>query len=124
MRKLPFRTNNEITQSFNDGVVYIYSVSDIAEPGYKPKEGLTLKCTLRFEEQRLGLNRLYLSRQAMVEIDRVIRVQDYGDISTQDVAVTGGKQYRIDTKQLVMDVYPKCVDISLVRIEQEYEVMA
>lgn len=123
MRKEPFRKSNKISQSFNDGVVEIYTVKNVALPGYQPKKELVLKCTLRFEEQRLGINRLYMSRQAQVEIERVLRVPDFGDVSPQDVAVTGGKQYRIDSKQLVMDVFPRCADISLVKIEQGYEVM-
>lgn len=123
MRKAPFRPNNEISQQYNDGMVKIYTIADTAQPGYQPKEQLTLKYTLAFEERTLGINRLYLSRQNNAEIKRVIRVQRV-NISSQDVAIThDGKQYRIDTVQAVQGVYPPSLDLSLKAIEQNFEVM-
>lgn len=124
MWKAPNRPKREITQPFSDGIVMIYSVTDMAKPGYEPVEKLEEKIKLRFAEQRLGINRIYQSRQAQVEISRVIRVPNVGGVSPQDVAVLDGKQYRIDTAQKVMDVFPPCMDLALVKIEQEYEVMA
>lgn len=123
MRKAPFRSNNEISQQYNDGMVKIYTNADSATAGYQPKEQLTLKYTLAFEERALGINRLYLSRQNNAEIKRVIRVQRV-NISTQDVAIThDGKQYRIDTVQAVQGVHPPSLDLSLKAIEQKFEVM-
>lgn len=123
MRKTPFRATNEISQQYNDGVVKIYSVTDSSEPGYQLKEEPTLKYSLAFEERALGINRLYLSRQNHAEIKRVIRVQRV-DISSQDVAIThDGKQYRVDTVQAVLGVYPPSLDLSLVIVEQNFEVM-
>ena len=121
--KAPHRPDNEITQELNSGVVYIYSVEDSAQPGYQPKPSLTLKLTLRYEEQRLGINRLYLSRQNQAEIEKVIRVPRQDSISNQDVAILeNGSQYSIDYTQTVQDVYPPCLDLSLVKVEQNYEV--
>ena len=121
--KAPHRPDNEITQELNSGVVYIYSVEDSAQPGYQPKPSLTLKLTLRYEEQRLGINRLYLSRQNQAEIEKVIRVPRQDSISNQDVAILeSGSQYSIDYTQTVQDVYPPCLDLSLVKVEQNYEV--
>ena len=121
--RAPHRPDNEITQELNSGVVYIYSVEDSAQPGYQPKPSLTLKLTLRYEEQRLGINRLYLSRQNQAEIEKVIRVPRQDSISNQDVAILeSGSQYSIDYTQTVQDVYPPCLDLSLVKIEQNYEV--
>lgn len=121
--RAPHRPDNEITQELNSGVVYIYSVEDSAQPGYQPKPALKLKLTLRYEEQRLGINRLYLSRQNQAEIEKVIRVPRQDSISNQDVAILeSGSQYSIDYTQTVQDVYPPCLDLSLVKIEQDYEV--
>lgn len=121
--KAPHRPDNEITQELNSGVVYIYSVEDSAQPGYQPKPALKLKLTLRYEEQRLGINRLYLSRQNQAEIEKVIRVPRQDSISNQDVAILeNGSQYSIDYTQTVQDVYPPCLDLSLVKVEQNYEV--
>lgn len=121
--RAPHRPDNEITQEFNSGVVHIYSVEDSAQPGYQPKPELKLKLTLRYEEQRLGINRLYLSRQNQAEVEKVIRVPRQDSISNQDVAILeNGSQYSIDYTQTVQDVYPPCLDLSLVKVEQNYEV--
>ena len=121
--RAPHRPDNEITQEMNSGVVKIYSVEDSAQPGYQPKPSLTLKLALRYEEQRLGINRLYLSRQNQAEIEKVIRVPRQDSISNQDVAILeSGSQYSIDYTQTVQDVYPPCLDLSLVKVEQNYEV--
>ena len=121
--RAPHRPDNEITQELNSGVVQIYSVEDSAQPGYQPKPALKLKLTLRYEAQRLGINRLYLSRQNQAEIEKVIRVPRQDSISNQDVAILeSGSQYSIDYTQTVQDVYPPCLDLSLVKVEQNYEV--
>ena len=121
--RTPHRPDNEITQEMNSGVVKIYSVEDSAQPGYQPKPSLTLKLTLRYEEQRLGINRLYMSRQNQAEVEKVIRVPRQDSISNQDVAILeSGSQYSIDYTQTVQDVYPPCLDLSLVKVEQNYEV--
>lgn len=118
----PNRPSNQITQSYNDGIVAICSVTDEAKPGYKPVEGLAVKIRLRYEEQRLGINRLYMSRQNQAEVTRVLRVPKSEKINTQDVAVTeDGKQYRIDVVQSVPDIFPPSIDISLVSVKQKFE---
>ena len=122
MRKTPKRARADITQPFNDGVVVINEVRDAAKPGYRPQKALREKLRLRFAERRLGIDRIYKSKQAQVEIIRVIRVPDVGGISPQDVAILANKQYRIDTVQRVLETYPPCVDLALARVEQEYEV--
>ena len=124
MWKAPNGPKHEITQAFNDGIVIICTVCDATKAGYAPQEKLTEKIKLRFAEQRLGINRIYQSKQAQVEIVRVIRVPAAGAVSPQDVALLEGKQYRIDTVQKVMEIYPPCVDLALAKIEQEFEVMA
>lgn len=124
MWKAPNRSKHEVTQPFNDGIVTICEVKDVAKPGYQPVKKLSETLRLRFAEQRLGINRLYQSRQNQVEIERVIRVPNAGEITNQNMAAIAGKQYRIDTVQKVMEVYPPCLDLALVRIEQGCEVMA
>ena len=122
MWKVPNRPSNQITQSYNGGIVAICAVSDEAKPGYKPVEGLAVKIRLRYEEQRLGINRLYMSRQNQAEVTRVLRTPKSERINTQDVAVTeDGKQYRIDAVQSVPDIFPPSIDISLVAVKQKFE---
>ena len=46
-----------------------------------------------------------------------------GIITNQDVAITeDGRQYRIDMVQTAQGIYPASIDITLAKIEQEYEV--
>ena len=101
----------------------IYAVTDAARPGYKPTQKPEKKIALRYDEQRLGINRAYLGRQNQVQIERVIRVPHTGRVSSQDIAVTEDeKQYRIDLVQIAEGVYPQSDDLTLSKIEQKYEV--
>lgn len=125
MRKTPFRPDDRrITQSYRDGVVRIYAVTDGAAPGYQPRPVLApLLETLFYQERRVGLQRYYAGRQAQVEVERVIRTQLRPAVNPQCVAVTeDGVQYGIELVQQVQDVYPPSMDLTLVRIEQKYEV--
>ena len=124
MRKTPFRPDDRrITQSYRDGVVRIYTVTDGAAPGYQPRPVLTLLETLFYQKRRVGLQRYYAGRQAQVEVERVIRIQLRPAVNPQCVAVTeDGVQYGIELVQQVQDVYPPSIDLTLVRIEQKYEV--
>lgn len=119
MRKAPFRPDNEISQTFNSGVCNLYSVEDKARPGYRPRPDLTPKAFLRYEEQRLGLNRYYAGRQVNVEAERVIRVPQGPSTqmpTPQDVVrMENGLFYRIDLVQTVPGVWPRCLDLTLVR---------
>ena len=123
MWRAPNRPNHEITQSYNDGIVSIYSVTDGAAPGYRPVPMLIFKERLRYQERYLGINRLYSGRQNQVDIQRIVRVLKVPGVSSQDVAITeDGRQYRIDSVQDVIDAYPPSIDLTLATVEQKYEV--
>lgn len=106
---------------FTDGIVEIYTVGNIAPAGYPPQEGLTFKQKLRFNEKTLGLQRLNAALQMNVNISRVINCPYLDDISTQDIAVIRGKQYKVTIIQKVMD-RPPTMDLSLQRLEGDYEI--
>lgn len=40
MQKAPNRPKHDVTQSYNDGIVRIYGVTNTAQAGYKPKQDL------------------------------------------------------------------------------------
>lgn len=118
--KAPNRPSHIITQPLNDGMVQICDVVDVSEPGYRPVQKLHSKVSLRYENQRVGINRFYSGMQNQIQVDKVIRVQKALVITTQDVAVTeDGTEYRISQVQDVLDVYPRCLDLTLTRIDQE-----
>lgn len=120
MWKAPKRPANEITQTYNDGIVNIFTVTDEAEPGYQPKEKLTPFVSLRYENRRLGIERYYSGRQNQTEIQRVIRVPHIRqNLSNRNKAITeDGTEYRIDLVQMVPDVYPPSDDLTLARYTQ------
>ena len=121
--RAPYRPDSEVTQPYNDGVVTVYAVTDAARPGYQPKPALTPKAVLRYEEQRLGIQRFYSGKQNQVELERVIRTPRLSCVSSQDVAVTeDGRQYRIDMVQSVPDVWPASMDLTLAKVAQNYDV--
>lgn len=123
MWNAPNRPNNQVTQSFNDGILTVYAVEDKAKAGYKPVIELSKKIVLRYEEQRLGIQRYYSGKQNQIQIERVLRTPRVKQVNNQDIGVTeDGKQYRIDFVQVVQNIYPSCMDITLSKIEQEYEV--
>lgn len=122
MWKAPYRPSNQVTQAFNSGLVKIYTVENVAAPGYKPVEKLVYKLTLRYEEQRLGITRFYSGQQNQSQIERVIRVPRAGGVNNQNVAITeDGHKYRIDLVQAVMEIYPPSLDLTLARLDQDYE---
>lgn len=118
--KAPYRPSNEVTQGYNSGVVTVYAVTDSARPGYQPVEQLTEKIKLRYEEQRLGIQRYYNAMQNQIQVERVIRVPRAEQITSQDVAETeDGRRYRIDLVQTVDGVWPPFQDLTLVKYQQE-----
>lgn len=121
--KSPDRPSHEVSNSFNDGLVKIYSVEDIAQPGLMPRLQLTLKVKLRYEERKLGIQRYYSGQQNQTEISRVLRVPEPPyEIDNQMIAVTeAGRQYRIRLVQNVRDSFPPCLDLTLERIIQGEE---
>ncbi len=121
--KAPYRPRGEISQSYNDGVVTVYAVTDSGPPGGLPVEKPVKKAVLRYEERRLGLQRYYAGKQNQVEVERVLRTPRRRDVSSQDLAVTeDGVQYRIDLVQSAADVFPPSMDLTLTRIDQNYDV--
>lgn len=112
-----------LTQTFNDGIVSIYSVGNISEPGNMPKEGLTLKVgPLHYEERTVGMGRYWTAAQAQVRIEQLLRTPRINSVSTQDIAIVNGQQFRIVQIQYPPGIEPACMDLSLERLEESYEI--
>lgn len=120
--KAPYRPRSEVSQTFNDGLLSVYGVTDAAWPGHKPVTQRTLKVTLAFDDRRVGVERFYRSAQAQARIERVLRVPKSDTaIKAQDlVTVTGSDLiYRVEQVQSVPDVYPACLDLSLSCVDRD-----
>ena len=119
------------TQTFNDGILTVYSAGNTADDGNMPKEGLTKKVgPLRFEERIVGMSRFWDAKQSKVEINRLLRVPRNDKVSSQDVVILiGGDvipenaiQHEIKQVQYVKGVEPPSMDLSLELLEANYEV--
>lgn len=114
--RIPNRTYDMVSQSYNDGVVKIYTVTDAAADGGMPVKHETLKYTLLYAEERVGITRYYTAQQYNDDVERLIRVQRV-PIGTRDVAETeDGRRYEIGMVQTVEDVWPASLDLTLTRI--------
>lgn len=119
-RKLPFRPGSEVTQTFNDGLVTVYRLTDEAKPGYMPKLKPVKVALLRYEERRLGLTRYYSAKQNNVQVERVVRVPKGAPIAAQDIAVTeDGQEYAVGLVQTVDGVWPPSLDLTLAKVSQK-----
>ena len=111
------------TQSFNDGVVGIYAVTDTAAAGDKPVIGITLKQSLRYVERTVGITRFYTAMQAGADVRYVLRCPRLREISTQDVAIPNdGKQYKIIQIQYPEDMNPIVMDLTLEELTNLYDI--
>lgn len=110
-------------QSFSDGVVLIYKVDNIGEPGDMPVEGLVLKQTLRYKERTVGITRKYAALQSNKEVNFVIRCPEVRAVETDYIAVlVDEKQYRISWIQYPEDIDPPVMDMTLERLSDFYDV--
>lgn len=104
-------------QTFNDGLAKIYYQKDVADPGeFENLQTVVRYAGLPYEERRVGITRFYQGKQAGVEIDRVIRCPRRDDVHAQDVIldVSCNTQYTIERVQVVTDLDPPSMDISLI----------
>jgi hypothetical protein len=68
------------------------------------------------------MTRFWNAQQQNVSIDRIVRMPRQEDVSTQDVAILENEmQYDIVQVQYPEDVTPLCMDLSLRRREENYD---
>lgn len=108
-------------QTYNDGVVRLYRADNAAAPGHAPMERPVLRGKLRYEDRTVGVTRHYAAMQAHERIDLVLRCPRC-PVSALDVAVPNdGRQYRITLVQHPRDVEPPSMDLTLQRLEMDYD---
>lgn len=114
-----------ITQTFNDGVLTVYEVGNIAPLGDRPKEGLILRFdnSLPYEERTVGLNRFTANKQENTLIEQLLRIPRVNGIARENVVIpVDGEQYRIKQVQAINDLEPRCLDLSLEKVVTKYEI--
>ena len=114
-----------LTQQFNDGVLKVYEVTNIAEAGDRPKDGLIPKFNgaVPYEERTVGITRFYTGKQTQNTIEQLLRIPRVNGISRNDIVVPiDGEQYRIEQLQSINDIEPRCLDLSLERVSVAYDI--
>ena len=109
--------NNKLFEPLRDGIARLCRVTNIAEPGDTPREGLVELRSLPFDYQTVGVMRKQLFEQSNVKISELITVPQFRDISTQDVVILRGVQYQIRD---VQDTRPPTTKLTLERLEENY----
>lgn len=112
--------------TFDDGILTIYDVTNIAPPGDMPIKKLTQKERYFYGYDRLGITRFYTALQANQTITAVVNVPGWGDIQNTDVAILDEQpeiQYQINLVQPETDENGlRMMKLTLERMDFAYEI--
>lgn len=109
--------------TFDDGIVKIYDVKNMANPGERPRKGLALSESFYYTEQTVGITRYYEAIKAEQMIEKVIAIYRT-DVNTNQIAVLeNGEQFVIRMVQQDTDENGiKITKLSLERNGEIYEI--
>lgn len=110
-------------ETYNDGIVEIYRVSDSATAGNAPIETHEKLGVLRYRRRTVGVKRQYMAMQANARIDLLLRCPYRPEVSVLDVAIPtlDSRQYRITAVQVPESIWPPAMDLTLERLEVDYD---
>lgn len=101
------------------GIMTIYKLTNVAEPGLMPSEKLVSICQAYYDEQTVGVTRAYAALGAKQRIDKLVVAYNVTlPINAEYAVLEDGNQYRIALKQLQGDN----VLLTLERLEELYDV--
>lgn len=108
--------------TFDDGILTIYSVENIGEPGMMPVTGLVEKEKYYYGFDTLGINRYYTALEAQQQIECVVNVPGWSNIAATDIcALENGDQFRIVMRQPTADENGlRITKLSLERMNENY----
>ena len=112
--------------TFDDGIVKIYLIGNIAANGKEPKEGLVSYESFYFGFDTLGINRYYTALQANQQIEAVINIPGWNQINaaTHVAVMEDDSQFRIQMVQPMLDDFGlRITKLSLERLVNQYAVM-
>lgn len=109
---------------FDSGVLTIFTLEDISEPGKMPVKRLTYKSECYYGERVVGYGRQYAARGVNEQIDMLARIwQDRSIRSNMYAVLESGEQYRISNVQhLEDDDGLRVTDLTLERLDDLYEI--
>ena len=108
----------------DSGTCRIYTVTDAAEKGEMPNPTLHEYGDYEwsFEDRMISYSRQYAAMGVDQQIDRIIRIWRT-PVRIGDVVVIEGEQYRIDNVQPTLDDDSlQVVDLTLRRLEENYDI--
>lgn len=110
--------------TFDDGILTIYRTQNTANPGEKPKTELIEKEKYYYGFDTLGINRYYTALQAKQQIECVVNIPGWGNITALDICeLENGMQYRIAMRQPSWNEDGlKITKLSLERIDEKYDI--
>lgn len=108
--------------TYDDGVLTVYAMNNSAANGEKPKYTLSVKSQHFFRFDTLGINRYYTALQANQQIEAVVEIPMWHDVSVHDVVMLeNGLQYRVQMVQPTFDEDNlRIMKLSLERISEAY----
>lgn len=105
---------------FDAGLLKIYSLTNVNEPGKMPTEKLVRVGVAFYNERTVGVTRAYAAMSADQRIDMLVRCYNTTlPVNAEYVILEDGNQYRITLKQK----QGADVDLTLVRLEDYYDVI-
>lgn len=115
---------------YDDGVLYICNLDNVAENGMMPRQVLKIQNKYWFEQRTVGINRSYLAKGVNQQVDLLLRIHFDNNIAIGQYAVLGnGSQYHIDNVQhykgdstYYSDYDLRYTEITLSRLESYYAV--
>lgn len=108
-------------ETFNDGMAYVYKLTNTAEPGLRPQLTPRLYRKLMFGYKTIGVKRNYEALQAQVKLDELIQIVLDRHVSPQDIVVIEDVQYQIKQVQHKQDTFPFTSLLSLEKLEENYD---
>ena len=114
---------------FDGGLVKVYKITEISEPGDLPTEGLEFQSVYHFEERSIGMTRNYMAMQSNKQIDRLIRIWqdravDVGCVCLITDGIDSDVQYRVASNQhQVNDEGLKVTDLTLEKVGNLYDIV-
>lgn len=104
------------------GLVTLYALENVAQPGFMPREMLVAKGTAFYAARTSGVARRYAALGANRDYNFVIRCWNMVELpeGVKYAIPEDGKQYRIDPAEPIFD--EDAIDLTLVRLEDFYDV--
>lgn len=95
-------------ETFNNGVCDLYTVSE--------GKITTKRASFYYGNRVIGIKRFFAAKAVTVEINKLIQIPRYEDISSMDAVVIDSERYKIEQIQHISDTNPPITVLTLRQI--------